>query len=161
MDSKNVEKLKQIFSRSNYYDSIGKYKVADLLHLRAIKIAQFNEDEPMSIKSPTAPSDQTSPQQGDSNILNQPGVVTFAPYGPGEKLFNKNLSGKEFSAMFITHTPTAQDISNFIVDTLKNNGYNNEVNYTPEQAKEFSDLVNRALQNKYGMLLQYMNPNLV
>lgn len=97
-------------------------------------------------------------QYWDAQLQNPNAVIQI---GEGERVFKEPLS-KEKLQTFILYHPSLQDLNEIIRDSLAEQGYNPEVNYTEEQKQKFlTGVRQKILQSPIGSWVKQMNPDLL
>lgn len=105
----------------------------------------------------TTPASQSAPQVQDraTQLMNTPGALLTLGQGD-TSLFRRPLSGPE-TATLMKWQITSQDVINSIDSSLRKQGFNSKVIYTPEQIAAFRNRLDADLKQEYGPILSLIN----
>jgi hypothetical protein len=124
--------------------------------IRISQIAPVAKQYKPEVKAP-APLPQAAPSDDEKIIQLMQNPNAVIPVGTGDMpVFNRPLTGPEF-AEAIKHDLTSQKIFNSIESSLNRQGFNKNVNYSPEQLKAFQNKLNSDLVSEYGGILRFLN----
>lgn len=125
--------------------------------LKIEKIEKVAQVPPVNQATPTTPTSQPAPPAQDrvTQLMNTPGALLTL--GKGDtSLFRRPLSGPE-TATLVKWQITSQDVINSIDSSLRKQGFNPKVIYTPEQIAAFRNRLDADLKQEYGAILSLLN----
>jgi len=125
--------------------------------LKIEKIEKVAQVPPVNLATPTTPTSQPAPPAQDrvTQLMNTPGALLTL--GKGDtSLFRRPLSGPE-TATLMKWQITSQDVINSIDSSLRKQGFNPKVIYSPEQIAAFRNRLDADLKQEYAPILSLFN----
>lgn len=128
--------------------------------LKITKIEKVAQVPPVNQATPATPTTLTSQpappvQDRVTQLMNTPGALLTL--GKGDtSLFRRPLSGPE-TATLMKWQITSQDVINSIDSSLRKQGFNPKVIYTPEQIAAFRNRLDADLKQEYAPILSLFN----